>query len=74
MIVKRTKKFEKTFEKLDNPLKIKVIKQIKKILSNPELGKPMRYDRKDTRELYVKPFRISYNFNKGELLILFLDL
>ena len=27
---------------------------------NPELGKPMRYGRKGTRELYIAPFRLSY--------------
>jgi mRNA-degrading endonuclease RelE of RelBE toxin-antitoxin system len=74
MNIKRTKKFEKTFDKLDNSLKLKVIKQIEKIIVNPLIGKPMKYDRKDTRELYVKPFRISYNYFEDELTILFLNL
>ena len=74
MEVKRTEKFEKAFDKLDNSLKIKVIKQIEKIIINPNLGKPMRYERKDTRELYSKPFKISYTYFKNELIILFLDL
>lgn len=74
MNIKITKKFEKTFDKLDNSLKVKVIKQIEKIIENPNIGKPMRYDRKDTRELYLKPFRISYSYFENELVILFLDL
>ena len=74
MKYKLTNKFEKIFDKLDKGLKIKVSKQIKKIIDNPDIGKPMKFDRKTTRELYVKPFRISYEYRKGELLILFLDL
>ena len=74
MEIKRTNRFEKIFNKLDNNLKLKVIKQIEKIIKNPEIGKPMRYNRKNTRELYLKPFRISYTFYKNELIILFLNI
>ena len=67
--------FKKKIEKIkDSSLKDKIKKQINKIIENPQIGKPMRYDRKDTRELYVKPFRISYCYNKNELIILFLEL
>jgi tetratricopeptide (TPR) repeat protein len=41
-----------------NSLKEKVKKQIKKILEFPEIGKPMRYVRKDSREVYISPFRL----------------
>lgn len=33
----------------------------------------MRNVRKGTREVYVKPYRLSYYFNKNENLIIFLD-
>lgn len=33
----------------------------------------MRNVRKGTREVYVKPYRLSYYFNKKENLIIFLD-
>jgi len=53
--------FKKDFKKLkDRLLKGKIIKQVSKIKDNPEIGKPMRYDRKGTRELYIPPFRLSY--------------
>lgn len=53
--------FKKDFKKIkDKFLKDKVIKQISKIKDNPEIGKPMRYDRKGTRELYISPLRLSY--------------
>lgn len=68
-------KFKKTLSKLkDNSLKIKIKKQIKKIIEQPEIGKPMKYERKGTRELYIKPFRLVYSYKEDELVILFLEL
>jgi mRNA-degrading endonuclease RelE of RelBE toxin-antitoxin system len=58
----------------DTELKGRVKKQIEKLLSNPEAGKPMRYARKGTRELYVHPFRLSYIYLKQEDRIIILDL
>ena len=67
--------FEKRIKRIrDELLKIKVRKQISKIIQNPEIGKPMRYSRKDTREVYVSPLRLSYLYTKSENKILFLDL
>ncbi|MFT4310148.1 MAG: type II toxin-antitoxin system RelE/ParE family toxin [Candidatus Woesearchaeota archaeon] len=55
--------FKKTFKKLiKSPLKEKIKKQIEKIIDDPLSGKPMKYGRRGTRELYVKPFRISYKY------------
>ena len=46
--------FKKDFKKIkDKSIKEKIIKQISKIKENPEIGKPMRYCRKGTRELYI---------------------
>lgn len=57
-------KFKKTFSKIkDDLLKTKIINQIEKIKINPEVGKPMRNVRKGTRELYIKPFRLSYVYH-----------
>ena len=67
--------FEKTLRKIsDENLKLRVKKQIQKIIENPEIGKPMRYTRKGTREIYVPPFRLSYAYLKNEDTIVFLDL
>ncbi|MBI3032214.1 type II toxin-antitoxin system RelE/ParE family toxin [Candidatus Woesearchaeota archaeon] len=53
--------FRKEFEKIKNKdLKEKIIKQVSKIKNNPEIGKPMRYSRKGTRELYMGSSRLSY--------------
>ncbi|MFT4310484.1 MAG: type II toxin-antitoxin system RelE/ParE family toxin [Candidatus Woesearchaeota archaeon] len=67
--------FKKTFKKLiKSPLKEKVKKQIKKIIDDPLSGKPMKYARKGTRELYVKSFRISYTYYDDRDELVFADI
>lgn len=67
--------FEKTFSKIkDNSLKDRIIKQLAKIRGNPEVGKPMKFWRKGTREVYVPPFRLSYEYIKEEDKVIILDL
>ena len=67
--------FEKRYQKIkDEALKLRVKKQIAKIIESPETGKPMRHDRKGTREVYIPPFRLSYAYIKDEDKIVFLDL
>ncbi|HLD72858.1 MAG TPA: type II toxin-antitoxin system RelE/ParE family toxin [Candidatus Nanoarchaeia archaeon] len=56
----------------NNADKEKVKKQIKKIIEDPEIGKPMRYARKGTREVYLGSFRLSYALVDNKLI--FLDL
>jgi len=63
--------FEKKFSKIkDKSLKLKIIKQVQKIKFNPEIGKPMKHLRRGTRELYVKPFRLSYLIKENVVYIL----
>ena len=66
--------FKKIFSKLDNSIKEKIISQLKKIRINPEIGKPMKFDRKGSREIYIKPFRLSYGYEKEEDKVIILDL
>ena len=66
--------FKRGFEKLDKSVKEKVEKIIVKIINTPEVGKPMKYNRKGTRELYIKPFRLSYAYLPYENKIIILDL
>jgi len=67
--------FEKRYKKIkDVTIKLRVRKQIAKIIESPETGKPMRHSRKDTREVYVEPFRLSYAYLPEENKIIFLDL
>ena len=67
--------FEKTVRKVkDNFVKEKIKKQIEKIMQNPEIGKPMRYSRINTREVYISPYRLSYLFLKNEDRLIILEL
>ncbi len=67
--------FEKRIKKLkDEMFKLKVKKQISKIIENPEIGKSMKYARKGVREIYISPFRLSYAYAKEENKIIFFDL
>jgi len=68
-------KFKEILSKIKDELfRIKIEKQIKKIINNPEVGKPMRNVRKGTREVYIQPYRLSYAYLKNENLIIFLDI
>ncbi len=69
------KKFIQIFSKIkDKVLRLKIEKQIKKIITNPNVGKPMRNIRKGTRELYIKPFRLSYKYQENDKVVYILDL
>lgn len=68
-------RFKLVVQKIKDELVLtKVKKQIKKIKENPRIGKPMRYGRKGTREVYVKPYRFSYLYAESEDKLVFLDL
>lgn len=76
MIIKEVKEadnFKKAYQKLDNSIRIKLDKILLKIMENPEIGKPMMYTRKGTRELYVKPFRLSYFYDFNTQILCLLD-
>jgi mRNA-degrading endonuclease RelE of RelBE toxin-antitoxin system len=67
--------FEKTLRKIkDVQLKDRVKQQILKIIGDPAVGKPMRYCRKQTREVYIPPFRLSYFYDRDADTIVFLAL
>ncbi len=67
--------FEKILKKInDGLMKQRIRKYIAKIIESPEIGKPMKYSRHGTREVYVLPFRLSYIYLKEENKIIFLDL
>ena len=67
--------FKKLVTKIkDTSLQKRIKKQIEKIIINPKIGKPMRFSRKGTREVYIPPFRLSYLYVEKEDAIVFLDL
>ena len=72
--VKFDEKFQRTISKIkDQEVRKGIKKKIKKIIENPEIGKPMRNVRKGTREVYSGHFRISYAYSPQESLIEFLE-
>ncbi len=75
LIIERSPHFLFLISKIKNKAdEEKIKKQIKKIIENPEIGKPMRYGRKGTREIYVGSFRVSYAYVKEENKVIFLDI
>jgi len=58
----------------DKAFKEKVKKQIKKIIGQPDIGKPMKYARKGTKELYIGSYRLAYAYIKNKNKLIFLDL
>ena len=64
-----SKQFIHNTKHLDNFQREKLEKHIKKIIQNPNSGKPLKYSRGE-RTLYVKPFRLIYSFRVNELILL----
>lgn len=66
--------FKRTISKIkDASIRERIEKLIIKIRDNPEIGKPMRNIRKGTRELYLPPFRLSYEYDKSNDVIIILE-
>ena len=74
VIISYDSEFQRIFNRLDKSIKIKVEKALIKIIENPEIGKPMRYIRKGTREVYISPFRLSYSYIPQDNKIIILNL
>ena len=73
--LKYDKLFLKKFSKIKNKKqKESIIKQVDKIIKNPQIGKPMKYSRKGTREVYIKPYRLVYTFIILENVVIFIDI
>ena len=70
----RTESFLRQLKKIDKSILDRVERLVIKIINEPEIGKPMRYDRKGTRELYLPLFRLNYVYDKSKGLLIFLDL
>jgi len=61
--------FVRDVKPLDKSLRVKLDKQIDKVIENPDVGKPLRYDMKGERTIYIKPYRLIYKV-EGETLFL----
>ena len=72
VIITPSKRFKKCVKRLDNFEREKIEKQIKKVIENPRVGKPLRYKRGE-RSLYIKPFRLVYAVRGNEIILLKFD-
>ncbi len=72
--VVRAQHFIKEIQKIDKSYLERVEKLIVKIIQNLEIGKPMKFDRRGTREVYVNPFRLSYMYDKNRDILYLLDI
>ena len=67
-----SKSFKKDVKRPNQFDRGKLEKQIKKIIENPKVGKPLKYKRGE-RSLYLKPFRLVYVLRGKELILLKFD-
>ncbi len=75
LIIEHSPHFLSLIRKIKNQAeKEKIQKQIRRITENPEVGKPMRYARQGTREVYLGSLRLSYAYFRDENKLIFLDL
>ncbi len=58
----------------DASFKERVKKLVEKIIVSPDVGKPMRYERKGSREVYLPPYRLMYAYLPEENKLIFLDM
>ena len=61
--------FKKQTKHLDSQNRKKLENQIRKIINNPNVGKPLKYS-KGERSLYIKPFRLIYVMMGEDLILL----
>ncbi len=65
--------FKKAFAKIKHgELRKRILAHVEKIGANPDVGKPMRYSRKGTREVYIEPYRLAYIYEKDTVFLLLL--
>ncbi|MCL6089424.1 MAG: type II toxin-antitoxin system RelE/ParE family toxin [Candidatus Thermoplasmatota archaeon] len=66
-----TSKFEHEVKKIkDKRVKDRLEKSIRKIVENPEIGKPLSYVLKGERTVRIPPFRLIYTISENKLILL----
>jgi len=62
--------FKTEFQKIkERDLRLKIIKQLKKLSECPDTGKLLRYNLKNHRSVRVHPFRIIYRLEQDKIII-----
>ncbi len=62
-----SERFKKSVGKVEDPaVRDRIEKQIHKLMSDPEIGKPLRYELKNKRSLRIHPYRILYEYSAAD--------
>lgn len=70
MLIIFSDEFKKEYKKIkDSNLRLKIIKQLKKLEEHPEFGKPLGNKLRNYRSVRVAPFRIVYRIEKDRIII-----
>ena len=65
-----SKEFKKEFKKIkDRAIRLRIIKNIKKLTIIPQSGKPLKHDMRGHRSVKIPPFRIIYRLEKDKIVI-----
>lgn len=66
-----TEEYEKDIKHIkDNKTKERIKKQIRKVIENPESGKPLIHDLKGERSVHIQPFRLIYTIDGDKIILL----
>ncbi len=66
-----TEKFERDVKSLrDKKIKERIDSEVKRIVKNPDTGKPLRYGLKGEKTIRIRPYRIIYAIEGNSLILL----
>ncbi|MBS3055994.1 MAG: type II toxin-antitoxin system RelE/ParE family toxin [Candidatus Aenigmarchaeota archaeon] len=73
MKVIKSDEFDKQTKKIkDRQLKERILKQLTKIIENPEIGDFLSHE-KSVRKIYIPPFRLLYVYRNNKIYLLDFD-
>jgi addiction module RelE/StbE family toxin len=65
-----SEEFKREFKRIkDKTTRLKIIKQLKKLIEIPRAGKPLKHNLKNHRSVKVPPFRIIYRLEEDKIII-----
>ena len=65
--------FIKQIKKYNKNLQVQIIKKLKQLEKNSELGKPLSNILKNNRSLHIGKFRVIYSIRSNEIIIAKVD-
>jgi mRNA interferase RelE/StbE len=65
--------FIKQIKKYNKNLQAQIIKKLKQLEKNPELGKPLTNALKNNRSIHIGKFRVIYSIKGNEIIIAKVD-